>query len=84
MLSASTPPRTGRPVYAGARVTGRLASYLGKLPRGLDSYPDYEVKASLLRALVGACPPLTGLDFDGALGELLREAQERGRAALEG
>ncbi|MEZ4229920.1 MAG: hypothetical protein R3B89_12160 [Polyangiaceae bacterium] len=54
-------------------MTGRLASYLGKLPRGLDSYPDYEVKASLLRALVGACPPLTGLDFDGALGELLRD-----------
>lgn len=50
---------------------GRLTSYLGKLPSGLDSYPECEVKASLLRALLGVCPPLHGLSLESPLEELI-------------
>ncbi|MGE0323631.1 MAG: hypothetical protein AB7K71_34670 [Polyangiaceae bacterium] len=58
-------------MYSAKRVSGRLTSYLGNLPHGLDSYPDCTVKASLLRALLAACPPLGGLEVDAPLRELL-------------
>ncbi|MEZ4371839.1 MAG: hypothetical protein R3B07_13480 [Polyangiaceae bacterium] len=58
-------------MYSAERVSGRLTSYLGNLPGGLDSYPDCTVKASLLRALLVACPPLHDLQLRGPLRDLL-------------
>ncbi|MCA9641671.1 MAG: hypothetical protein H6718_09900 [Polyangiaceae bacterium] len=58
-------------MYSKERVSGRLTSYLGSLPNGLESYPECTVKTSLLRGLLAACPPLDDLQVQGPLRELL-------------
>lgn len=52
-------------------MASRLSSYLDELPAGLGSYPECEAKASLLRALLEACPPLHQARLPAELSELL-------------
>ncbi len=52
-------------------MASQLSSYLDELPAGLGSYPECEAKASLLRALLGVCPPLDGVELPPELRELL-------------